>query len=323
MKEKIHMRKIHRLFFGTLLIILFLCGCSEIDHVENTDEEMIHMGTGVWDYDGQYPVYSCLHYIQGDNGWLYCFLYAYEKGEEQIPGLLRFNFYGFNLRYRYDKKYASWNEIQNKDGSITMEYYERGALDWGFAPENRSDQEYISDHLTMLTKDELLQLTPEDLPFTSLDPVWFLEQVKIVVNMEPHEEGKSMLYWEKPSWAALAEPEFIDGYKFQICFICAAGMVDAVYIDVLYQTGKEYDAYDQLSDQVESGNATKDELRAFQLNQKIATEIAKSESFITEVDDYQNEIIGNIDYSRLYNFLYNIHINEYEGYMSDPVIISR
>ena len=323
MKVQIRMKNMQRLVLGALLIMLLCGGCSGDDHVENSDDGTIHTEAETGDYHGQYPVASCLHYIRGDDGWIYCFMYAYEKGEEPIPGLLRFNFYGFNLRYRYDKKYASWNDIQNKDGSITTEYYERGALDWGFAKENRNDQEFISDHLTMLTKDELLKLTPEDLPFTSLDPVWFLEQVKIVVDMEPHEEGKTMLYWEKPGWAALAEPEFIDGYKFQVCFICSSGMVDAVYIDILYQAGEEYDAYNQLSDKAESGNASQDELRAFQLNQKIAAEIEENDSFIAGSDSYQDEVIGKIDYSRLYNFLYNIHINEYTEYMSDPVIISR
>ena len=86
-----------------------------------------------------------------------------------------------------------------------------------------------------------------------------------------------------------------------------------LYIDVLYKTGSEYDAYIQLSDMVDSGEASEEQLKLFEKIQDISKGIVEENNF-TYKEDGEN-VIADVDISRLYNFLTDIENSNYTKYI--------
>ena len=171
------------------------------------------------------------------------------------------------------------------------------------------------------TVEEILSLSEEDYNFEELDSEMFFRLVKQGLTGEAQKEGSSQLYWDKPSYAFLEEPAFVDGYKFQIAFLQETGCIDELYIDVLYEIGEGYRDYVQLSDLVESGTATAEQIDVFNLLYSITEDIKEAEVFKYDSKKYSDKKIGDIEFARLSTFLENIHNNKFTNYTKDVLIL--
>ncbi len=163
--------------------------------------------------------------------------------------------------------------------------------------------------------EELLAIDPNNYQFEVLDKEMFFRLMHTAIEGEPQEEGTLRSYWNKPTYAFLDESVFSDGYKIQIAFLNETGLVDELYIDVLYQTGSSKFEYVQLSDLVDSGKATEEQKEAFELIREITETIKQSDRYITDADKYKDKKIGGIDFARLYKFLEDIHYNKLDVYI--------
>lgn len=258
-----------------------------------------------------------------EDGWVFSFVNEGLKDETMDDSdLCKYEYFGINLRYRYDTNYAEKVTFPTQDGTFTQTY-ERGTLVFGAGSEAQARDHALIDEIldNDRTVEELLALNPEDYTFEELDGEMFFRLMRTALTGEPHREGTEQSYWDKPSYAMLAEPTYVDEYKFQVGFMTATGCVDEVYIDVLYKTGEEYDAYIQLSDMIDDGTATQEQQEAFALIQTIVDDIKANNDFSVGGEEYRNTVLGGIDFSRLYTFLYNIHINNYDMYFADLVIL--
>ena len=259
-----------------------------------------------------------------DDGWVFTFVCnGYKDKEKDDSNLVKFQFYGLNQRYRYNDAYIR-NEIQTTPNGATQSATVIPAcLTWGTGSDaEKRDMQLIQSIINAsdVAAEKLLALNPDDYSFEVMDKELFFSLMMTALTSEPQKEGTDITYWDKPTHAFLAEPIYIDGYKFQVCFMQETGCVDELYIDILYQTGNGYKDYIQLSDLIDSKNATADQLRAFELIQNIVTDIKNAESFVVNKDTYQNVTIGEIDFSRLYTFLEKIHTNNYEQYIVESII---
>lgn len=267
-----------------------------------------------------FPLYMNVARQCNDDGWVFTFVYQHEKENvERMDGLIRFYFNGINVRYRYLKDYAETYSIKKKDGSTEEHSYHSGVLIWGRSKETAADSAKIDSLLENADKESLLALDPDSLEFTSLDKGMFFRLMNEALTGSPQAESDDQSYWDLPGYAALAEQEFLDGYKFQVCFLKETGLVDVCYIDVLYQTGPGLMDYVQLSDLVEKGNASEEQIQCFHHIQEIAKQIEEKDTFVAGRDEYKDIKWGDIEMQRLSVFLQNIHNGDYVQYISAPV----
>ena len=103
------------------------------------------------------------------------------------------------------------------------------------------------------------------------------------------------------------EPQWTDGYRFQIGCLMSSGCVDELFIDVLYRTGEGYKDYVQLSDLVEDGTATPEQQEAWALIQTVAEQIKEEEYFPARSDLYRDKTLAGIDFNRLLRFLNDLN----------------
>lgn len=243
------------------------------------------------------------------DGWVYTFDYLYMKDGFENEGVIPFTFSGINLRYRYSNNISSEQEADNhipviqilgNDGSSEIEH----------------DMKLISEMLDYengnVTKEDLLIINPDDIDFKEVDKERFFNLMNDALTGEEHKIGK---YIDIPSYALLTEPEYIDGYKFQIGFIADMGCVDVMFIDVLYEQGEGYSDYIQLSDIIDGGNATNEQIQVFELLQSISDGIVEENNLKYDYDIYKNKAVSEIDFSRLYTFLDDIESNDYVKYI--------
>jgi hypothetical protein len=254
-----------------------------------------------------------------DNGWVYTFIYEDYKDESiDDSGINKYCFYGMNIRYQYDDDYIQIQTQQLQD-KIYNAIVVPTCLIAGKGPAAESrDMELINKSILDRNKsvEELLALNPDDYEFESIDKDMFFRLMRTALTGEPQKEGSDQTYWDKPTWAFLTEPEYIDGYKFQLAFMHETGCVDELFIDVRYETGSKYNDFVQLSDIIENGTATNEQNQIYEKIQLITNDIKINESYIVNAAEYQDVVIGEIDFSRLYTMLNNLHLNNYVVYIS-------
>ncbi len=258
-----------------------------------------------------------------DDGWAYIFVYSGYKGE--VPGTdpAGFSFSAVNLRYRYREDYIVEMYYPRGENRYAHTIYAPGYMLKGWGPKSEFlDLKQIS---TFLETDNdpyvLLENAPDALNLEVLDEELVLRLMRQAIEGDPQPEGTNMDYWKLPSWAVLAEQAYVDGYKFQVGFTNQTAGVDAMYIDVLYETGVEYNQYAQLSDLVADGTATQEQIDAFTRIQALAQQITETDFFLASGDEYKELVIGDIDFSRLYAFLSDLHIANTEPYLTQHVIL--
>ena len=141
--------------------------------------------------------------------------------------------------------------------------------------------------------------------------------------MKPLPENYTFAYLDKWELGCFWEPERLDGYWFQICCAQMMGYVDAIYIDVLYETGPGYRDYVQLSDLVDAGTATDEQKEAFALLRRICEWIEEEDCYMGPVEEYADKTIGGLDFTRLYRILKHLHeSNDIFAYTIQPVVLS-
>ena len=259
-----------------------------------------------------------------ENGWVYTFVNEGYKDENADDShLIKYSFFGMNIRYKYDDNYIQKivREPESDRGHTITQIVVPPFLALGDGSEaEKRDMQLIDSILDYENKsvEDLLALDPDDYSFEVIDKEMFFRLMKTALTSEPQKESKDITYWDKPGHAFLTEPMYLSGYKFQIAFLQETGCVDELYIDVLYQTGDGYKDYVQLSDMVDNQTATAEQKQAFATIRSIVDDIKESESYIANADGYKEDVIGGVDFSRLYNFLKNIHENKFELYTEDP-----
>lgn len=300
------------LSFFFLFLSVLSSGCTPNKPSENISESL------------NVPFYRKVAREVQNDGWVFSFVNNGLKEEDADDSdSIKYQFFGINIRYRYDDRFIKTVTQTTDKGTSLTQLYIPGALIWGNGSEGQErDMKLVSSILdNTKTVEELLALNPADYTFEELDKDMFFRLMKTALTSDPQKEGTDQSYWDKPTYAILTEPAYLEGYKFQVAFMQETGCVDELYIDVLYQTGDEYDNYIQLSDLVDSGTATPEQEQAFRLLQNTVKDIKECESFITNAESYRNQLISEIDFSRLYTFLEDIHNNNFELYYGQPLIL--
>ncbi len=242
-----------------------------------------------------------------DNGWVFTFVRDGMKNGNDT-NIIKYTFNGINIKYRYAEKYGGISSADNVRSRCLI-------FGYGSDAEQR-DMDLVSSILSKdKTDEELLTLDPNDYTFEVLDKDIFFSLMRKSLTGEPQKEGTDLNYWDKPSYAFLAEEEYVDGYKFQVSFLNETGLIDELHIDVLFKTGEGRTDYDQLSDLVASGRATAEQIEAYELIQSMVVGIKENVSYIYNADAYRYKTIGKIDFSRLYKFLEDIHNNNIDDYI--------
>lgn len=263
---------------------------------------------------------------QLNDGWVYSFVYEdYKDMNADDSTLIKYRFYGINLRYKYNDNYIEKITHISSDpleGKSYTQYITPTFLQLGKGSEaEKRDMELIKNILdSKKSVEDLLSLNPDDINFESVNKDIFFKLMEDALCGEPQKEGTDISYWEKPAYAFLSEPSFLSGYKFQIAFLQETGCVDELFIDVLYETGNGYKDYIQLSDLIENNAATEEQIQIYNHIQKITANIKEYENFIVDSENYKNSNIGGVDFSRLYEFLKNIHENKFDLYIESPHI---
>lgn len=260
-----------------------------------------------------------------EDGWLYVFRYERMKDpiQNQDPGLIHYTFLGMNLRYTYNGAPARERAIQ-QGGDTSLTKYYQGMREWGTESEaQKRDMAIIYDQILRqdATVEELLALKEEDFEFEELDEVMFFRLMRDALTSEPDPEPVDIKHMEIPSYAVLQEPVFIDGYAFQICLVSSMGYVDDIYIDLLYEDDSKECGYIQLSDLVESGEATSEQEKAFQEIKKTTEMVRGAEDIPKAIEGMNRETISDIDFDRLFAFLDHLGHYEYSQYVTSPKVI--
>ena len=276
-----------------------------ISHVTPAESDF---GAGAMpDEDSNIMFYRKVARRKLDNGWVYTFTREGMKDGNDSE-VFKYVFYGINVKYKYAEKFGG---ISSEDNLNT------GWLLFGEGSEaEKRDAQLVRSILSNdKTDEELLALNPDDYTFEVLDKDMFFELMREALTGEAQAEGKDQNYWDKPYFVFLNEQEYIDDYKFQICALNETGLIDELFIDVLYKTGSGELEYVQLSDLVASGNATEGQTEVYSLVQTIVSDIKDNTSYIYNSDSYRGRTVDGIDFSRLCDFLEDMHNNRFEDYM--------
>ena len=259
-----------------------------------------------------------------DDGWVYVMNYEdfYKPGNHD--DLIKYWFYGFNVRYRFNDDYITTVYKPSEDpsrGSGVTSVIVPSVLLAGNGPEDeKRDMQLINGTIldSRQSVDELLALDPHDYNFESIDKDMFFRLLHECLESEIPEDRQDQTYRDKDARNLLTEQMYIDGYKFQVGSVnVSLGYVGVVYIDILYRTGDGYKDYIQLSDMIDDGSATDEQREIFSKLQRIASDCMEQESYIANADSYKNDKIGEVEFERLYKMMQNIHINNYGQYEVD------
>ena len=136
-------------------------------------------------------------------------------------------------------------------------------------------------------------------------------------------QGCRELMEGKASDKDLAKGEYyVDGYKFQFCDIASMGFLSEAYLDIRYETGEGYADYVQLSDLVEQGKASPEQLEVWQALQEIREQLRGVEYLTQGMEQYRDRVIGGIDFSRLYTMFQSVTDLDYWDYSPGIDVVS-
>ncbi len=247
-----------------------------------------------------------------EGGWLY--VLDYYRYESPIPEDLIdvYNFQCINLRYLDESCKMQWLDTPYLvyAGSRTTPDMDNT----GMIPLNSPD--YVADHSSdmarinneILTKDktpeELLALNPDDFDFAFIDKELFFSLLQQALNGEAVEICHHQSHLDGIAYgpAILTEPEFVDGYRFQVSYFntvlaCESeGCVQHLYIDLQYETAE---GYVLLSDLVKQGIATREQTELHHRLQAIAQLIMEQDNYTAGAEIYGELSIDGVDLGRL------------------------
>lgn len=274
-----------------------------------------------------------------EDGWFFCFNKIFFKDDSENVSVIPYSFSALNLRYRYVDQQSGTVQKNNGEDADQRESDQNPTAEAanasGEAIESESDYDdqwdglynnivrygqfsgiavedmnYIDSLLCDATDEELLALRAEELPFTEIDPEWFVQLVRRALTGEAHREGNYVDIGD----ILLAEPEFVDGYKFQIGCVVSMGCIDAMYIDVLYESDTAPHGYIQLSDMVDAGLATAEQAELFSLLQSISCGAMSDNDLLYGYDENNRKELTGVSLFRLYDCLKDMETNNLERY---------
>ncbi len=257
-----------------ILIILMLCQVISLCACSDKDKEHVE-----WKFSKK------MARVVQEDGWVYTFDYLYSKDGLDSDTLIPFQFYGINLRCRYNDAYTETINTTENGKNVTKTVPAviqmlGGANSQGIKNDMKKVAEILDYQNQDVTPEELLAINPEDVTFEELDKDLFYGLIHEALNSEPHPEGDNIL----PAYALMTEPEYLNDYI-------------------------------QLSDMVDDGTASTEQKQAFDLIKSISAGIVENNNLMYEHSNNKDTNIADIDFSRLYNFLNDIQNDNYNKYL--------
>ncbi len=260
------------------------------------------------------------------DGWLYSFIHHRMKDPSmESPDLIHYEFFAINLRYAFNMENVKEKIETIKDKRLRIRYV-KALQSWGSENEaQRHDVDLLKNLILRqnATVDEMLSLKQEDFQFEDLDKDLFFRLMQEALTSDPLPEPSQIESLDKPTFAMLHEPEFLDGYKYQIAFVACMGAVEEIYIDVLYSDETRSNGYYQLSDLVENGHATDQQSALFLRIKECEALIRGKEQFGTFVKELTTGSIAGVNLKRLQTFLTDLDAGKYSQYNSNSIILSE
>ena len=163
----------------------------------------------------------------------------------------------------------------------------------------------------------VLALTEEDLPLKTIDPNLFLSLMRQALTQSEHNEVGP--YISVPESGILIEHRdrktngyaFLDGYTFQIGYISHVGTIAAIHIDVLYEDADKPFGFSQLSDMIDAGEATEEQIELYDELKRIEQGVLDNCDFLFENTEYDDKVIAGVDLARLAVCLERLEHAEY------------
>ena len=294
-------------FFCLLLAMLLLfvfsaCNASELGNDSETDDETEYVFGKVENPSLPFQRKVAMHMTE--DGWVYFFYYTYgELGG--APYLWQIK----NIRYSTTEDYPY--------GPAFINYGTNSVI-----PERTEDMQTIKallgysekEHMTV---EELLALDKDDIELKTIDEDLFFSLIHQAINQsEPYEVGP---YIEVASSGLMIEhrnPEtngyaFLDGYTFQIGYISHVGTIAAIHVDVLYEDADKPFGFSQLSDMIDAGEATEEQVALYAELKRIEQGVLDNCDFLFENTEYDDKVIAGVDLARLAVTLERLEYAEY------------
>lgn len=265
-------------------------------------------------------------YTDAENDWYY------ELSFGRQPGLNDFaTFIGLDLRHRYEEGcwFDGYNQYTNPDGTpLYMINKIQATGRWfGHGSDAEKRDRKLVNEIMKKALDPAISGDPDpaDYNFEVLDKDLFFDLLKKALAAAP-DEWSGERRDSTLSTEILVEPEWQDGYRFQIISAVRQSGIDEVYIDVLYKTGDGFNDYVQLSDLAEEGKADALQQELFLLLQDVRAAIKEKNSFTAMESVLKEKSIEGVDLSRLITFLQDLESAEpgvfsYSKYHDDPAIL--
>ena len=264
-----------------------------------------------------------------EDGWLFSFIYNRRKDPvaDQSEDIIHYLFFGINMRYAYNFDAFRTDETHagsERTASLALQ-------EWGNRTEaQKRDMAIIYDQILIQDTpvEDLLALDPNDFQFEELDGEMFFRLMREALTSDADPEPTDIDHMQLPSYGILQEPSFTDGYKFQVSFVSCMGYVDEIYIDLLYQEEPKEDGdtsgnpvgYVQLSDLIESGEATSEQQDIFEEIDKTVQLLRGKEDIPEAIKGMNRDKISNVDFDRLYKFLDHLGRYDYQQYILSPQV---
>lgn len=260
-----------------------------------------------------------------DDGWVYTVEIQRMKDPSlETSGFVRYRFYAINIRSRYDEDFIQTEVHEGKD-SRTISTYIPAILIWGQGSDAQArDMELINNGVMRqnATAEELLALDESAYEFETVDRSMFFRLMRQALTSQPHAEPSDIKLMDKPSYGLLQETEFLDGYKFQVGFIDCMGYADEVFIDVLYEDDGSPVGYIQLSDMVDNGTASNEQVKLFDKIKELCSAIRGTEYYCAKGFDF-SEVIADVEFDRLSGLLKDLDDQDYTKYSVDPIVLKE
>ena len=254
-----------------------------------------------------------------DGDWVAEFYYYYFPKElfPYEPAPYAYSFAINNMRYRFNEEWSECVTINtDRDGSPIYDvgYTISAVKSWFSVNESRrNDREKLKELFAQgLSPEEMLALDKDALQFEELDKDLFFRLMQKAFSGEQKPEKDVSSRHLDYYYSMEFENDYMDGYKFQVCYLGDGGdmgqncYIEKIVIDVLYKTGEKYDEYDQLSDLVKDGRASAKQQEAYALIRKIEDAVVAQNRFDALSDEYETLEIAEIDFSRLWQFMYDL-----------------
>ena len=254
-----------------------------------------------------------------DGDWVAEFYYYYYPKElfPYEPAPYAYSFAINNMGYRYNEQWTeSVTKNQDRSGNTVYDvvYSIYPVKSWfSVSDSRRNDLEKLKDLLAQgLSPEQMLALDEDSLQFEELDKDLFFRLMRkaLTDNQKTEKDvpSRQLDYYYSMEF----ENDYMDGYKFQVCYLGGGGdmgqncYIEKTVIDVLYKTGEKYNEYDQLSDLVKEGKASAKQQEAYALIRKIEDAVVAQNRFDALSDEYENLEIAEIDFGRLWQFMYDL-----------------